>query len=128
MALAYSKTLTKPSRISVSLPIDNLPFLILPSSLFLSPMPDRADYLARTLIARMRSLETVLAEDADAGGARRRIELVEKVLAIEAGVLDGALHRITLAAMPAVTPDKAVSDRELREFSAFLRARLPADA
>lgn len=93
-------------------------------------MPDRADYLARTLIARMRSLEEVLAEDADehgAGGAQRRVELIEKVLAVEAGVLDGTLHRTFLAAMPAVTPGKAVSDRDLREFSAFLRERLPAE-
>ena len=92
-------------------------------------MSDRADYLARTLIARMRSLEEALADDAgDAGSeARRRLELVEKVMAVEAGVLDGTMHRTFLAAMPTVTPGKPVSDRELREFSAFLRARLPAE-
>jgi len=93
-------------------------------------MPDRADYLARTLINRMRSLETVLAEDAPGpgSGATRRLELIEKILAVEAGVLDGTLHRTFLAAMPAITPGKPVSDREVREFSAFLRERLPADA
>lgn len=92
-------------------------------------MPDRADYLARTLINRMRSLEAVLAEDGVASAAaRRRLELVEKILAVEAGVLDGTLHRTLLSAMPAVTPGRAVSDREVREFSAFLRARLPAGA
>jgi len=94
------------------------------------PPPDRADYLARTLINRMRSLEEVLAEGADARGAgntQRRVELVEKVLAVEAGVLDGTLHRTFLAAMPTAAPGKAVSDRELREFSAFLRERLPAE-
>lgn len=92
-------------------------------------MPDRADYLARTLINRMRSLEVVLAEDgAGAGGAARRLQLVEKILAVEAGVLDGTLHRTFLAAMPSVTPGRPVSDREVREFSAFLRERLPADA
>lgn len=92
-------------------------------------MPDRADYLARTLINRMRSLEAVLAEDEMAAGtgAQRRLELVEKVFAVEAGVLDGTLHRTFLAAMPAVAPDKPVSDREVREFSAFLRVRLPAE-
>lgn len=95
------------------------------------PPPDRADYLARTLINRMRSLEEVLADRAGgsgAGDAQRRVELVEKVMAVEAGVLDGTLHRTFLAAMPAVVPGKSVSDRELREFSAFLRERLPADA
>jgi len=94
-------------------------------------MPDRADYLARTLITRMRSLEGVLAEGgtaADDNAATRRLELVEKVLAVEAGVVDGALHRTFLAAMPAVGPGRAIPDRELREFSAFLRARLPAEA
>ena len=94
-------------------------------------MPDRADYLARTLLTRMRSLEEVLAEDADGrGGAnptQRRVELVEKVLAVEAGVLDGTMHRTFLAAMPTVTPGKSISDRELKEFSAFLRERLPAE-
>jgi hypothetical protein len=91
-------------------------------------MPDRADYLARTLVTRMRSLDAVLAEDNAGPDSRRRIELVEKILAVEAGVLDGALHRTTLAAMPATTPGRSVTDRELREFSAFLRERLPADA
>lgn len=92
-------------------------------------MPDRADYLARTLINRMRSLEAVLAEDgASSTGAARRLQLVEKVLAVEAGVLDGTLHRTFLAAMPSLTPGKLVSDREVREFSAFLRERLPAES
>ena len=93
-------------------------------------MPDRADYLARTLLTRMRSLEEVLAEDADGRAAnqtQRRVELVEKVLAVEAGVLDGTMHRTFLAAMPTVTPGKSISDRELKEFSAFLRERLPAE-
>jgi len=94
-------------------------------------MPDRADYLARTLLTRMRSLEEVLADRADessAGDAQRRVELVEKVMAVEAGVLDGTMHRTFLAAMPTVTPGKTISDRDLKEFSAFLRERLPADA
>ncbi len=93
-------------------------------------MPDRADYLARTLINRMRSLEEALADRAsasDTDDAQRRVELVEKVLAVEAGVLDGTMHRTFLAAMPTAVPGKAVSDRELKEFSAFLRERLPAD-
>ena len=94
-------------------------------------MPDRADYLARTLLTRMRSLEEVLAEDADGHASsptQRRVELVEKVMAVEAGVLDGTMHRTFLAAMPTVTPGKSISDRDLKEFSAFLRERLPADA
>jgi hypothetical protein len=84
-------------------------------------MPDRADYLARTLITRMHSLEKVLAEDAGQGAARRRLELVEKVLAVEAGVLDGATHRNVLAAMPATGSRDSVSTGELVEFAAFVR-------
>jgi hypothetical protein len=91
-------------------------------------MPDRADYLARTLLTRMHSLEKVLAEDEGRDAPHRRLELVEKVLAVEAGVLDGATHRNVLAAMPTPGPKESVSNGELREFSAFLRERLPADA
>ena len=90
------------------------------------PPPDRADYLARILITRMHSLEKVLAEDAGQGAARRRLELVEKILAVEAGVLDGSLHRTVLAALPVAAEGLTVPDREAREFSAFLRERLPA--
>jgi hypothetical protein len=94
-------------------------------------MPDRADYLARILIARMRSLEEALADRSQADVAtdtRRRVELVEKVMAIEAGVVDGSTHRLLLAAMPTVTPGTPVGDRDLREFTSFVRRHLPADA
>ncbi len=85
------------------------------------PPPDRADYLARTLITRMHSLEKVLAEDAGQGAARRRLELVEKILAVEAGVLDGSTHRVVLAALPSAGTREVVSTREQAEFAAFLR-------
>ena len=92
-------------------------------------MPDRADYLARTLLTRMRSLEEVLADDDEGAGThtQRRVALVEKVMAVEAGVLDGTMHRTFLAAMPTVTPGKPIADRDLKEFSAFLRERLPSE-
>ncbi len=92
-------------------------------------MPDRADYLARILITRMRSLEESLADRSDADpatDARRRVELVEKVLAIEAGVVDGSTHRLLLAAMPAVSPGSPVDDRQVRDFTTFVRRHLPA--
>ena len=89
-------------------------------------MSDRADYLARTLINRMRSLEEALDERA-AGDARRRVELVEKVLAIEAGVLDGATHRLVLSAMPTLSPREPVSPREFAEFAAFVRQHVPLE-
>jgi hypothetical protein len=94
-------------------------------------MPDRADYLARILLTRMSSLEESLADRSDADvttEARRRVELVEKVMAIEAGVVDGSMHRLLLAAMPTVVPGTPVADRDLREFTSFVRRHLPADA
>ncbi|MEJ1973304.1 MAG: hypothetical protein WDM96_12825 [Lacunisphaera sp.] len=93
-------------------------------------MPDRADYLARTLINRMRSLEEALADRAsasDTDDAQRRVELVEKVLAVEAGVLDGATHRLLLSAMPTLSRREAVSAREFAEFAAFVRQHVPQD-
>lgn len=105
----------------------------IPSSVFYvpDPMPDRADYLARTLIARMRSLEDVLADQSkpdSASDARRRVELVEEVMAIEAGVVDGSTHRLLLAAMPATARGTPVGDRDLRDFTAVVRRHLPAGA
>lgn len=94
-------------------------------------MPDRADYLAKTLLIRMRSLEGVMHEDTAAtepGKARRRTELVEKILAIEAGVTDGVTIKTVEAALPTIAPERATSPREQSEFAAFLRRRLPSDA
>jgi len=91
-------------------------------------MPDRADYLARTLLTRLHSLEGVLREDAAEENEkdRRRAELVEKVLAIEAGVIDSVTVNTVLAAVPLARREN-FSDREKSEFAAFLRQRLPAD-
>lgn len=91
------------------------------------PMPDRADYLARTLLARLRSLDAVLADQDGASESekhRRRVELVEKVLAIDAGIVDGATHRLVLSAVPALDPGRSTSEKEQTEFAAFLRREL----
>jgi hypothetical protein len=90
-------------------------------------MPDRADYLAKTLLARMRSLDAVLRDGSDTPEAeelRRRIELVEKVLAIDAGIVDGPTNRVVLSAMPTLDPRRATTDKEQAEFAAFLRGQL----
>lgn len=92
-----------------------------------APTVDRATYLARQLLTRMRSLEAALRDDADAATrapAARREELVAKVLAIEADTTDGPTVRLVTAAMPPVRPDQNWSDREQAELAAFLRARL----
>lgn len=90
-------------------------------------MPDRADYLAKTLVTRMRGLEMALMDDAaplEAEDAKRRSELVEKVLAIEAGTVDHVTTQLVLAAMPAVYPDEDTPQRQLDELAGFLRQHL----
>lgn len=90
-------------------------------------MADRADYLARTLIARLGNLETRFAEDHRGEPDRRqRIETIEKVLAIELGVTDSATSAMIEATAPRPKTVKQGSDRELAEFARFLRERLHA--
>lgn len=90
-----------------------------------TPTVDRATYLARQLLTRMRSLETALADDPNARTqSARREELVAKVLAIEADTTDGPTVQLVTAAMPPVRSDRDWSDREQAELAAFLRARL----
>ena len=90
-------------------------------------MPDRADYLARTLMSRLSRLHAVFAEDRRGEPDRgQRIAAIEKVLAIEAGVTDAVTLSLIEAAVP--TPDRGgrSSDRDMAEFAAFLRRRLAA--
>jgi hypothetical protein len=90
-------------------------------------MADRADYLARTLLSRMRSLEGVLLDDAapdESESAQRRAELVEKILAVEAGVVDGPTVQMVLAAMPAIDIEQPIVDRDRDDFAAFLRRQV----
>jgi hypothetical protein len=92
-----------------------------------APTVDRATYLARQLLTRMRSLETALRDDVDAGtraSTARREELVAKVLAIEADTTDGPTVQLVTVAMPPVHPNRDWSDREQAELAAFLRTRL----
>lgn len=91
------------------------------------PTVDRASYLARQLLTRMRSLESALADDSDhlsRSHAARREELVAKVLAIEADTTDGAAVRLVTSAMPRVHPDRDWSDRDQTDLAAFLRTQL----
>lgn len=91
------------------------------------PPVDRASYLARQLLTRMRSLEAALMDEADMPArppSARREELVAKVLAIEADTTDGATVRLVAAAMPRVRADQDWSDRDQTELAGFLRERL----
>lgn len=90
-------------------------------------MADRADYLARTLLARLGKLEKTLAEENRAVPDRRkRIEVIEKVLAVELGVTDSVTLAVVESAVPHLDADKPGSPRELTAFADFLRQRLAA--
>lgn len=92
-------------------------------------MPDRASYLSRQLLTRMRSLESALADESDhpaRSHAARREELVAKVLAIEADTTDGATVRLVASALPRVSPDLDWSERDQASLAVFLRKHLGA--
>ena len=86
---------------------------------------DRAHYLARTLIARLANLEQSLAKDGRAEPERRqRIEVVEKVLAVELGITEGTTMALIEAAVPHLKLAKQSPDREVANLADFLRRRL----
>jgi hypothetical protein len=87
-------------------------------------MPDRADYLARTLISRLSSLEETLEELPETERSARRLELVGKVLAIEAGIVNGTTDRLVSGALPTVRPGERVRDRDQAALADFLRTRI----
>jgi hypothetical protein len=91
-------------------------------------MADRAHFLARTLVSRMANLEEILREDASSRAevSERRTQLVEKVLATEVGVTDGALVALVESALPRKIGAEPVPDREIVGFADFLRKRLGA--
>ena len=66
-------------------------------------MADRAQYIARTLIARLANLQASFLEDGLGEPERRhRIEVIEKVLAVELGITNGASSALLEAAAPNV--------------------------
>jgi hypothetical protein len=90
-------------------------------------MADRADYLARTLIARLTRLQESLAEDGRGEPDRgQRIVAIEKVLATELGVTDSTTMALIEAAVPNLKAVKPARDQEVAAFADFLRRRLGA--
>ena len=88
-------------------------------------MADRADYLARTLLDRLANLQAALAEDGQPQPDRRqRIEAIEKILAVELGITDGATLALIEATVPGVKTGQRTPDRDLTGFADFLRLRL----
>jgi hypothetical protein len=94
--------------------------------LILPPMSTRSTYLARTLVARLRTVAGSLAEDgATPGRIRERMrDLVAKVLVVEEGITEESKVRLVLDAMPALDAKRDSSDRELKELAATLEAQL----
>ena len=91
------------------------------------PRPDRALYLARLLISRLRDLEEALLDNTDPdkrSKVERQQDLVVKVLAVEAGVTDGPTVQLVANALPRVDLTLPVLDRDVSELAAFLRAQL----
>jgi hypothetical protein len=60
--------------------------------------------------------------------ARRRAELVEKVLVVEMGTVHQRKTQLALAAMPAIYPDEDTPQRQIDELAAFLRRHLNSRA
>jgi hypothetical protein len=88
-------------------------------------MADRAHYLARTLIARLTNLHASFAEDGRGEpDRRRRIEAIEKVLAVELGITDGTIMAMVESAAPNLSAVKRSPDQEIAAFADFLRQRL----
>lgn len=88
-------------------------------------MADRAQYLARTLIARLANLQSILAEEGRGEPDRRqRIEIIEKVLVVELGITDATTLGMIEAALPDVNGRHPVGDREVAALAEFLRLRL----
>lgn len=85
-------------------------------------MPDRADYLARQLLTRAAAFESGARDERELAAARER--LVTKVLASEAGIVDGATVQLVASALPDEITRRQSSDRAVREYAAFLRERL----
>lgn len=92
-------------------------------SFFMSP---RSIYLARTLLARAKTLSGRLAEDgvSAAQGRERLRDLVAKVLVVEEGITEETKVRLVLEALPTVPAGRAASDRDLQEFATVIEERL----
>jgi primosomal protein N'' len=90
-------------------------------------MSDRADFLARTLIARLTALQVSLAEEGRRELDRtQRLATIEKILAVELGVTDGAVQSAVEAAAPSLQAVRQAPERETAALADFLRQRLAA--
>lgn len=96
-------------------------------TLKLPAMMDRFDYLADQLIKRRWMLEDALVLDRASPdeGARRREELVARVLVFDAGIGDPETVRMVLDAMPRYTPERRCTGSDCVELARFIRDAIP---
>lgn len=91
-------------------------------------MPDRADFIARTLLTRLtgrlRDEDTPLPASAPDIPFDVKEALVTKVLAVELGVTDSATLQAIAQALPRLTASRPVTDRDANELAAYVRKRL----
>ena len=87
-------------------------------------MPDRAQYLARTLIARLLNPDDEHSEATAADERQRRMAVVEKILAVELGITDGRTISLVEAAVPFLRSKHGFTERDVSTLADFLRQHL----
>lgn len=92
-------------------------------------MPDRADFIARTLLTRLADRvrdEPPVSISAPDIPFDLKEALVTKVLAVELGVTDSATLQAIAQALPRLTASRPATDRDANELAAYVRKRLAA--
>lgn len=89
-------------------------------------MPDRADYIARTLMERLRAQEAWDASTHAATRLTRARDVVAKLLAVELGVVDERTLQRVADGLPLPSSDSAPAERDLVFLAQLLRQVIPA--
>lgn len=89
-------------------------------------MPDRADYLARTLVERLRAQEAWDASTHSAHRLSRTRDVVAKLLAVELGVVDEQTLQRVADGLPVTSPHSGPAERDLVLLAQLLRQVIPA--
>lgn len=89
-------------------------------------MPDRADFIARTMMERLRAQEAWDASTTPTVRLNRAREVVAKLLAVELGVVDErTLQRVT-DGIPTTSPHSELLERDRALLAQLLRQVIPA--
>lgn len=87
---------------------------------------ERANYLARHLLARAQSLDATLRDDDVTPTERhqRQTDLVAKILAIDAGITDNRTVQLVAGFLPNFSQGDRASERDRQALAELLRPRL----